>query len=223
MAHGLIIFDCDGTLVDSEYLYNSITAELLNELGFHEYTTELCIELFTGQAWSNIKRTLEDKHGKAIPQDIIHRYIQMANAGMERVQAAAGANEVVASLGQAHKICVASNGERNNVIKSLKITGLFDYFGDAHIFTKIQVAHPKPAPDLFLFAANQMGFMPEQCLVIEDSPAGITAAVTAKIPVIGFTGCAHDQIAQAQMLSDAGADDVISDLTQIRESSIFMS
>ena len=82
----LIIFDCDGTLVDSETLYNTITSELLIELGFPEYTPERCIELFAGQAWSTIKKTLEDKHGDIIPHDIIARYIQTANGRISCVK-----------------------------------------------------------------------------------------------------------------------------------------
>ncbi len=212
----LIIFDCDGTLVDSEYLYNSITAELLNGLGFAEYTPELCIALFAGQAWGSIKVILEEKHGGEIPRDIIDRYIALANARMEDdLQSPEDAHHVVETLKQSKSICVASNGERNNVIKSLTLTGLYDHFHDDHIFTKIQVGRPKPAPDLFLFAAEQMGFAPEQCLVIEDSVAGITAAKAAGMRSIGFFGTAHDQDAQAKALKNAGADVLAGQLIHI--------
>ena len=147
----LIIFDCDGTLVDSEYLYNSITSELLNEIGYAEYTPELCMELFTGQSWSTIRGALEERHGEKMPDDIIERYIRIANEKMNHdFEAAPHADTVLSELHQTHSLCVASNGERNNVIKSLQVTGLFDYFGEDRIFSKIQVERPKPAPDLFL-------------------------------------------------------------------------
>ena len=212
----LIIFDCDGTLVDSETLYNTITAELLNELGFDEYTPELCIELFAGQAWSTIKATLEERHGANIPQDIVQRYIKTANARMDTdLNTPEGADHILRTLKQDRSICVASNGERNNVLKSLQVTGLMDHFIEEHVFTKIQVERPKPAPDLFLFTAEQMGFSPAQCLVIEDSPAGVAAAAAANMPVIGFTGCAHDPARQADLLRDAGADHVTDQLIHI--------
>lgn len=214
----LIIFDCDGTLVDSETLYNSITAELLNELGFEEYTPELCIELFAGQAWSTIKAGLEERHGAEIPKDIVERYIAIANARMDTdLQTPLGADDVVSALKAERSICVASNGERNNVIKSLKITGLMDHFIEDHIFTKIQVEQPKPAPDLFLFAAERMGFESSHCLVIEDSPAGVAAAVAANMKVIGFTGCAHDQDQQAELLKNAGAKIITDKLIHITD------
>lgn len=212
----LIIFDCDGTLVDSETLYNSITSELLTEMGFPEYTTERCIELFAGQSWSTIKGILEDKHGAGIPQDLVQRYIQTANVRMERdLTAAPEAHTVVESLAETHSTCVASNGERGNVIKSLTQTGLITFFDEDRIFTKAQVAQPKPAPDLFWFTAEQMGFATSQCLVIEDSPAGVTAAVAAGMDVIGFTGCAHDQERQAYLLKDAGATHITDQLIHI--------
>lgn len=206
----LVIFDCDGTLVDSELLYNTVTAELLNGLGFDEYTPELCIELFGGQSWGTIKAVLEEKHGQAIPRDIIDQYIKTANARMDDLKSPDDVHHVVETAKSKAAICVASNGERNNVIKSLRVTGLFDHFGEERIFTKIQVERPKPAPDLFLFTAKQMGFAPEQCLIIEDSPAGVTAAKAANMKVIGFTGTAHDKAAQSDLLRNVGAD-VITD------------
>ena len=216
MEHSLIIFDCDGTLVDSETLYNTITSELLVGLGFPEYTPERCIELFAGQAWSTIKKTLENKHGDIIPSDIIERYIKIANGRMDTdLKTPNDAHNVVKTLKQDRAICVASNGERNNVIKSLDVTGLKSFFPDEHIFTKIQVPRPKPAPDLFLFAAEQMGFAPSECLIIEDSPAGVAAAVAAGMNVIGFTGCSHDQENQESLLRNAGATQITNQLIHI--------
>ena len=210
----LIIFDCDGTLVDSEYLYNSITSELLIGLGFEDYTPERCIELFAGQAWSTIKADLEALHGDIIPHDIVRRYIETCNQRMDTdLRVPDGAEALLDSVSQHYSLCVASNGERGNVIKSLSVTGLIRYFDERRIFTKIEVSHPKPAPDLFLHAAEQMGFAPSKCVVIEDSPAGVEAAVAANMRVVGFTGCAHDQDAQTDLLAKAGAKDVISHLS----------
>ena len=215
MAPKLIIFDCDGTLVDSELLYNTVTSEILNEMGFNEYTPELCIELFGGQSWGTIKAALEEKHAQAIPRDIIDRYIKITNARMDDLKTPEDAHHVVEKVKTSVTICVASNGERNNVIKSLRVTKLYDHFDEENIFTKIQVERPKPAPDLFLFAAEQMGFAPDQCLVIEDSPAGVTAAKGANMQVIGFIGTAHDPNAQQKLLENAGADHITDRLIHI--------
>lgn len=215
MGKSLIIFDCDGTLVDSETLYNSITSELLTEMGLPEYTTERCIELFAGQSWRTIKDMLEDTHRIEIPESMVDQFVEKSYAGMDSLNTSEDAHDVVGALHQSHKICVASNGERGGVLKSLAVTGLDQYFPEHHIFTKIQVERPKPAPDLFLFTAEQMGFEPPQCLVIEDSPTGVIAAVAAGIHVIGYTGCSHDTARQADMLHDAGADIVTDNLNDI--------
>jgi HAD superfamily hydrolase (TIGR01509 family) len=213
----LIIFDCDGTLVDSEYLYNAITAELLNEIGYPEYTPALCLELFAGMAWSAIKAELEIRHQTKMPEDIVQRYIRIANTRMDHdFQSAPGADEVLTDLGRDHVMCVASNGERGNVLKSLTVTKLIRHFAEENIFTKIQVARPKPAPDLFLFACDRMGYQPQEALVIEDSVAGVRAAVAAGIRVLGYTGTAHDKDKAADMLKKAGAQVVIDELIHIR-------
>lgn len=211
----LIIFDCDGTLVDSELMYNTVTSELLIGLGFTEYTPERCLELFGGQSWSTIKAMLETKHGQSIPRDIIDLYIKTANERMDTMMSPPDAKHVVQAVKAQKAACVASNGERGNVIKSLRVTGLLENFPEDHIFTKIQVKNPKPAPDLFLFAADQMGFTPQQCLVIEDSLAGVTAAKAANMNVIGFIGTAHDKPAQAKTLQNAGANVIIERLIHI--------
>jgi len=216
MKKNLIIFDCDGTLVNSETLYNTITSELLTEMGFEEYTPIRCIELFAGQSWSTIKGILEEKHGASIPRDLVDRYIQTANVRMDRdLVAAHGAMDVLKILKNTHSLCVASNGERGNVLKSLNMTKLMAYFDEESVFTKIQVERPKPAPDLFLFSAKQMKFEPEQCLIIEDSAAGVEAAVAAGISVIGYTGCSHDKKWQYELLKTAGATHITDDLIHI--------
>ncbi len=216
--HHLIIFDCDGTLVDSEYLYNSITAELLNEIGYDEYTPEMCLEHFAGQSWSTIRHVLEERHGEPMPDDIIERYIRIANEKMNHdFDAAPHADQVLTALNDNHALCVGSNGERNNVIKSLEVTNLIKHFSDDRIFTKIQVEKPKPAPDLFFFACEKMGVAPQNSLVIEDSPAGVAAARAADIHVLGYVGTAHDPEKQANALKNAGADAIIDSLIHIHD------
>jgi len=215
----LIIFDCDGTLVDSEMLYNGVTADLLGDIGLPEYTLERCLEEFTGHSWSTIRARLIDKHGSMIPDDIIQQYIERASRAMEHdLQAVPDATSLIRGLRSTHKLCVASNGERGNVLKSLRLTGLMEFFDeDAHIFTKIQVTNPKPAPDLFLFAADRMETHPQHCLVIEDSPTGVRAAKAAGMPVIGFIGTAHTPKQAETALLQAGADHICTRLIHIPE------
>ncbi len=206
MPYELIIFDCDGTLVDSEHLYNTITSEMLTELGFPQYTPALCTQMFCGQSWGNIRKSLEQKHGDVIPDDIVERYTILSRERMEiDLQAVPDALHLVERASSAYKICVASNGEPTNVNKSLHLTGLMDFFHPDHIFTKCIVENAKPAPDLFLHVADVMGANPSNTLVIEDSIAGVAAAVAAKMDVIGFTGSAHDSDHQETMLRKAGA------------------
>lgn len=192
--YDLIIFDCDGTLVNSEILNNRITAEVLTEYGLEGYTTDSCIRDFAGKSWTEIKQLIDKKHAIDLPREIIQQYIDRVQAAMDKeLEAVKGALDFVAMTNKHYKICVASNGERGNVTKSLKILGFDKYFTDDTIFTKIQVANAKPAPDLFLFAADKMDAPPEKCLVIEDSISGVKAAVAAKMDVLGFTGVSHDK------------------------------
>lgn len=201
-----IIFDCDGTLSDSEYLNNKATADVLAELGFPQYTVEVSMEKFVGMAMSEVKTFIETEAGRKLPDhfiaEFINRVAEYQKAGLKPV---AGAVEAVTELVGKYKTCVASNGERSNVINSLIIIALYEFFGDEKTFTKIQVARGKPAPDLFLFAAERLGSDPASCIVIEDSPSGVMAGVAAGMHVIGFTGASHDHNGAAAKLKAAGA------------------
>lgn len=119
-----------------------------------------------------------------------------------------GALDVVRNL--KIKKCVASNGVREAVLGALQSGGFMEYFTEDQIFTAGQVPRPKPYPDLFLYAAQQMQIPPDQCLVIEDGVPGVKAAVAAGMDVIGFTGTAHDPAYAYQALQQAGAQKIIS-------------
>lgn len=218
MTYDLVIFDCDGTLVNSEYMYNAVTAELLNEIGYQEYTPELCLELFVGQSWSTITAELEVRHQEKMPEDLVERFVRLAEQRLTGdVPAVPEAQEAIEIVSRTHAVCVASNGERSAVFKSLNVTGLMRFFDESRVFTKIQVPRPKPAPDLFLYACAQMGVAPDRVLVIEDSVTGVRAAKAGQIAVIGFVGTAHDPAKQAKNLRDAGAYKVIERLIHIPE------
>jgi HAD superfamily hydrolase (TIGR01509 family) len=221
MKPALTIFDCDGTLIDSELLYNTVISDLLCENGLDHYTPALCLERFTGLTLTDIRAQIEQEHkidlASHITSDI---YITRAQAQMDQgLNAIINADQLLTRSRSLGKICVASNGERSSVIKSLKMTGLYTAFdgGEDHIFTKIQVEKAKPAPDLFLFAAEQMDVLPKDCAVIEDSVAGVRAGIAAGMYVLGFTGSHHNPATHALALKEAGAHRIFSDLIHIAD------
>ena len=128
-----------------------------------------------------------------------------------------GALDFVKHVSNYFKIAVASNGMRINVVKSLEVIGVKNYFTDKYVFTRQDVENPKPAPDLFLFAAEKMGVSPEKCLVIEDSPTGVKGGVAAGMDVYGFTGVSNDKEKQEKALKEAGAMAIFDDFIHIRE------
>ncbi len=213
----LIIFDCDGTLTDSEKANNQATLDVLSDIGIN-YTMDHALKHWVGTTLTSIMLSIQTETGRTLPDDIILRCIrrttELQGAGMSPVE---GAPELVAAAKKKFPICVASNGERSNVIASLKLCGLMEYFHEDHVFTKIQVKNPKPYPDLFLFAAAQMGYAPERCLVIEDSMAGVRAGVAAGMTTFGFTGSSHHPPKQAENLKSAGAHQVFDRLIHIKE------
>ena len=214
----LIIFDCDGTLTDSEYVNNRAFIEILEEEGVTQYDLPWAYKHWVGTTVSGILLQIQMETGRHFPKNFVPRYIdRVAQLQHSNLRAVEYAPELVAAAKTKFKICVASNGERNNVVQSLEQTGLIGNFTPESVFTKIQVKNPKPASDLFLFAAQTMGAEPERCLVIEDSAAGVRAGVAAGMTTWGFTGSSHDPAAQAQTLKSAGAHLVFERLIHIGE------
>lgn len=214
----LIIFDCDGTLTDSEMVNNQALLDVLREEGITQYDLDYAYANWVGKTVSTINLMIQMETGKTLSPDVVQRYIaRVAVLQQSSLKPIKDAASLVASAKEKYKICVASNGERSNVIQSLVMTGLMPYFHEDHIFSKIQVRNPKPYPDLFLFAAHNMGVSPEACLVIEDSATGVTAGVSAGMTTWGFTGSAHNPQKQAVTLKQAGAHEVFDALIHIRE------
>lgn len=186
----LMIFDCDGVLVDSEIISNRIDAEALTSFGY-PITAEESVRKFTGLNAKTVRQIILNESGIDVPLDYLnsHQLIVLKAFETELLSLIKPVLEII----DEKKIsrCVASSSQRNRVIRCLELTEQFMYFNDRSIFTSQQVANGKPAPDLFLFAANQMGFKPEDCIVIEDSAAGIEAAIAAGMHVIGFLGGGH--------------------------------
>lgn len=206
----LIIFDCDGTLVDSETICNTITLELVNQCSPTQYTLNYALNHWAGMTLSNVLQKVREETGCDFPADVRDRYVERCNKKYKTdLKPVLNANDVVEKSHKMHKICVASNGERNNVIESLGLCGFLPTcFLEEQIFTKNQVERGKPFPDLFLLAAEKMGVAPSKCLVIEDSVTGVTAAAAAGMEVWGFTGVSHDPESQEKALKNAGASRV---------------
>lgn len=197
MTPKCIIFDCDGTLVDSEHVTNQIIAEMAGELGI-SMTGDEATATFGGKTLDAVLYKMRELSGKEIPDDWLPRLIKkVSEAWKTELNPVNGVRELLENLNI--PLCVASNGEPIHVNQSLEMTGLRDFF-DGNIFCASDVGVPKPAPDLFLYAAKKMGFKPEQCIVIEDSISGVMAASRAKIKVYGLV-----KMCSAEELENAGA------------------
>jgi HAD superfamily hydrolase (TIGR01509 family) len=217
--YDLIIFDCDGTLVDSESICNAVLVDLVNEYSSKKYTLDYALEHWAGASLSNVLSMVQKEVDVIFPDGIAQHYIKECNSGYKLgLKSINGAVNFVNEIKHKNKICVGSNGERNNVIESLELCGFSPkLFQEDNIFTRIQVPNGKPAPDLFLFAAQKMEVTPSMCLVIEDSPTGVLAGVAAGMEVWGFTGTAHDLDLQGKKLKKAGASRVFNDFIHMSE------
>ena len=197
MTPKCIIFDCDGTLVDSEHIANQIIAEMAGELGI-TMTGNEATATFGGKTLDTVLYKMRELSGKEVPDDWLPRLIKkVSDSWKTELNPVNGVRELLENLNI--PICVASNGKPIHVHQSLEMTGLRDFF-DGNIFSASDVGVPKPAPDLFLYAARKMGFKPEQCVVIEDSISGVMAANRAKIKVYGLV-----KMCSAEELENAGA------------------
>ena len=185
MEPELVIFDCDGVLVDSEPLSNRILAELLTAEGLPT-TADDSIRLFMGRSWASVAALVEQRLGHPLPGGFSARYLDTLFEAFEReLEPVAGVTDALDAI--ALPTCVASSGSHERIRTALRATGLLDRF-DGRIFSATDVEHGKPAPDLFLHAATRMVFEPSRCVVVEDSPAGVQAARAAGMPVLGYAG-----------------------------------
>ncbi len=215
--YDLVIFDCDGTLVDSEYLHNKLNSDVLISLGLDDYTTEKCIADFAGSSWVDIKKEIMVRHQVDVPQALIDARIPKTLTMMDgNINIIESALDFVQFTHEHCKIAVGSNGEPPTVLKSLQLQGFMDYFDSAHIYTKEDVKNGKPAPDLYLHVADQMEVAPSRCLVIEDSHTGAKAGIAAGMDVYGFVGVSHDVSGQTKKLQDVGVNDIFSDFIHMR-------
>jgi HAD superfamily hydrolase (TIGR01509 family) len=202
----LLIFDCDGVLVDSEVIAHRTLLDALAPLGL---TIPLAdsFALFSGRSVKDTLAIVEQRLGRPLPADFLEQSRKLLfERFRQSLKPVAGVAEAIAALPYAR--CVASSSSFDRLRLALDVTGLAPVFGE-DVFSATQVERGKPAPDLFLFAAKQMGARPARCIVIEDSSLGVEAGRAAGMRVIGFAGASHATDALTDRLSAAGADRVI--------------
>ncbi len=199
----LVIFDCDGVLVDSEAIANETLAEALTALGLAMTGAE-ARRRFVGLSLKTMCRQLTDEFGLALPPGWADEVEARDFAAFRaRLQPVSGVEQLIEAVDAAGvKKCVASSGSFAKMDVTLGVTGLKRRF-DEVIFNASQVAHGKPAPDLFLYAADRMGVAPGACVVIEDSIHGVVGARAAGMRVIGYCG---DILTDRAALERAGAE-----------------
>jgi HAD superfamily hydrolase (TIGR01509 family) len=208
----LIIFDCDGVLVDSEVISCRAHAATLTRHGY-PITADQVLDRFLGVSDREARMAIEAELGRNLPADF---EAQMKQAALQRyadeLRLVPYIAETIAAIDLPK--CVASSGTPEKIRHGLTCAGLYDALVP-HIFSATQVRNGKPAPDLFLFAAEQMKVPPARCVVIEDSVPGITGARAAGMTVLGFYGGSHCRPGYAATLRAAGATVTFDDMRQL--------
>jgi HAD superfamily hydrolase (TIGR01509 family) len=206
----LVIFDCDGVLVDSELITNRVFARMINELGVH-VTLEDMFEQFVGRSMAFCCDLVARMLKQPIPDSFIEQYrIRTTVALQAELKPVPGIECVLDELtAKGVPFCVASSGSHEKMQTTLGITGLLSRF-EKKLFSVTEVANGKPAPDVFLYAAGKSGVPPSRCHVVEDSPTGVLAGVAA-----GMTVCGYCALTPAHRLIEAGAHYTVSELSQL--------
>ena len=208
----LVIFDCDGVLVDSEVISCRAHAQILTRHGYR-ITADQVLDRFLGVSDRDARQAVEAELGRSLPDDF---EAQVKQATLQfyagDLRAISHVADAIAAISQPK--CVASSGTQEKIHHGLSCAGLYDRLAP-HIFSASQVTRGKPAPDLFLFAAGQMQASPERCLVIEDSLPGIAGARAAGMTVLGFYGGSHCRPGHGAALRAAGAAMTFDDMRQL--------
>lgn len=212
---GLLIFDCDGVLVDSELLEHSVDAELLKPFGCASSAEEL-LDRFVGIARRDMYEVVFAELKCEMPEGLLDerekRVWRLCEADLKVIPGVSNALDALEGVDK----CVASSSLPAKLRLKLDATGLTHHFAP-HIFSTALVPHGKPAPDIYLHAARSVGHLPEACVVVEDSPHGIAGARAAGMPAIGFTGGSHANASLADSLRAAGAALVVSHMQDLPE------
>jgi HAD superfamily hydrolase (TIGR01509 family) len=213
MLPELVIFDCDGVLVDSEPIANRIMAAAINRLGFPITVAETRASM-VGHSMAQVMEKITHMTGRALPDDWRDNLqCDTYAAFRQSLRAVPCVEKAIAGICQAGiKICVASSGSPDKMALTLGLTGLRDYFGES-LFSSTMVARGKPHPDLFLHAAAQMGVAADRAVVIEDSVPGVIGAVAAGMRVLAYAG---DPESDQSRLAAAGGE-IFFSMTELPE------
>ena len=205
----LVIFDCDGVLVDSERIANEIFAQIIFEECGLKFTQQQMFDTFVGRSMTQCMAIINQEFDCNLPANLAHRYDNdINNALQESVVAVNGIEQALQEIGIPY--CVASSGSYEKMNITLKKSGLLPHFS-GKLHSASEVARGKPHPDIYLYAARNMGFDdPSRCLVIEDSPTGVTGGVAAGMVVFGYA-----ELMKEQKLQDAGAHFTFKDMGKL--------
>lgn len=216
-APRLVIFDCDGVLIDSEIIAARAQSRALAEHGI-AITPQEAARRFAGIPDADMWQTLQDENARVLPEDFPRVYAdRLQDTFRQELRALPGVRETLAALRERGiEYCVASSSTPPKLEAALKLVGLWEEFAP-HVFSTAQVAHGKPAPDVFLFAARQMRAAILDCVVVEDSVPGVRAARAARMRAVGYVGASHNGPDQRQRLLDEGAFEVIDDLQRLTD------
>ena len=210
----LVIFDCDGVLIDSELLASAAELEIYSEFGIEMEVREFAAR-FAGSRSEEIKTEIEKELGHSLPDDVVERTrARVAEKTSAEAPMIAGADEVLDQFDQPR--CICSNSEPEKLKKMLSRVGLYDRFRPYVYAAKdFDPPAPKPQPDMIFKALAEFEVKARETLVIEDSTTGVAAALNAGTRVIGFTGASHTFSGHADQLIEAGAETVISRLADL--------
>jgi len=202
-----VIFDCDGVLVDSERISARVFAQLLAELGL-SLRQEDMFEHFVGLSMTQCLDRIAEMLGRPPPPGLVAAYDRHTRAALEHeVEPVPGIEAALDRIALPYS--VASNGEHDKMRITLGVAGLWSRF-EGRIFSAEDVERPKPAPDVYLLAAQRSGVAASECLVVEDTPTGVTAARAAGMTVFGFAA-----LMPAGRLREAGADLIFDDMRSL--------
>lgn len=211
--HAAIIFDFDGVIADSEMLANLVLAEELTRLGLPT-TLDESYDRYVGTRWGEMIALIEAALGRPVPSDWGEH---LSDTMMARFRCdlaeVPGAGAFIGSLGEQPR-GIASSSSPARLALCLEMLGLADAFG-SHVYSAELVSNGKPAPDIYLLAAERLGVVPSACLVIEDSPSGVRAAKAAGMEVVGLLAGAHIRPGHEARLIAAGADHVAPDWAEV--------
>jgi HAD superfamily hydrolase (TIGR01509 family) len=200
----LVIFDCDGVLVDSERITNQVFADMLNEIGL-PVTLEDMFQQFVGRSMSQCLDLITEMLGAHPPEDFVGNYRRRTTSAL--LSKLTAVPRIENALDQIRvRYCVASSGDHDKMRTTLGMTGLLPRF-EGKLYSVTEVEKGKPHPDVFLYAAQKQAVAPSSCIVVEDTPTGVKAGIAAGMTVYGYAA-----LTPASRLIEAGAHGTFTDM-----------